>query len=81
MVFEEVRVFVEVDGFKGEFAEAFTTVGVCGGLGGYTSAAKFGACSILWLLVYTLSGSVVGVYAPGNPSWWLMGSCDMAELE
>lgn len=81
MIFEEVGVFVEVDGFECEFAEAFATVGVCGRLGGYASAAKFGARSVLWFLVYTLSRGVVRVYAPGNPSWCLMRSCDMAKLE
>ncbi len=30
VVFEEVRVFVEVDGFEGKFSETFTPVGVGG---------------------------------------------------
>ena len=51
VIFEEVGVFVEVDSFEGEFAEAFATVGVCGRVGGYASAAEFGACSVLLLLV------------------------------
>ena len=29
VVFENVGVFVQVDGFEGEFAETFATVGVC----------------------------------------------------
>lgn len=32
MILEEVGVFVEIDGFEGEFAEAFSSVGVGGGM-------------------------------------------------
>lgn len=55
VVLEEVGVFVEVDGFEGEFAKAFATVGVCGRVRGYASATEFGACSVLLLLVYFFS--------------------------
>lgn len=47
VVFEKVGVFVEVDGFECEFAEAFATVGVGGRVRGYASAAEFGARSVL----------------------------------
>lgn len=55
VVFEEVGIFVKIDGFEGEFAEAFATVGVCGRVGGYASAAEFGTCSVLLLLIYFFS--------------------------
>ena len=54
MVLEEVRVFVEVDGFEGEFAQAFATVCVGCRVGGDSSAAEFGACSVLFSLGYVL---------------------------
>jgi hypothetical protein len=41
VVLEEVRVFVEVDGFEGEFAESFASVCVCCGVRGDTAAAEF----------------------------------------
>ena len=47
VVFEEVGVFVEVDGFKGEFAQTLATVGVSCGVGCDTTATKFGASTIL----------------------------------
>lgn len=47
VVFEKVGVFVEVDVFEGEFAQALAAVGVGGGVGGYASAAEFGAYSVL----------------------------------
>lgn len=47
MVLEEVGVFVEIDGFEGEFAESFSAVGVGGAVGCYSSSAKFGPGSIL----------------------------------
>ena len=47
VIFEEVRVFVEIDGFEREFAETFSSVGVGGGVRCYSSAAEFGAGSIL----------------------------------
>ena len=49
MVFEEVGVFVEVDGFEGEFAESFASVSVCRGMRGDSSTAKFGPGSVLVL--------------------------------
>lgn len=54
MVLEEVGVFVEIDGFEGEFAESFSAVGVGGAVGCYSSSAKFGPGSILreWLLAF-----------------------------
>lgn len=47
MVLEKVRVFIQIDCFEGEFAEAFAPVGVgCGG-GGDAAAAEFGAGAVL----------------------------------
>lgn len=48
VVFEEVGVFVEIDGFEREFAEAFAAVGVRGGMGGHTSSAEFAAGTVLY---------------------------------
>ena len=47
MILEEVRVFVEVDGFEGEFAETFSSVGIGGRMRCDSSAAEFGAGSVL----------------------------------
>lgn len=47
VILEEVGVFVEIDGFEGEFAEAFAAVGVGSGVRCYTSAAKLGTGSVL----------------------------------
>jgi hypothetical protein len=47
VVFEEVGIFVEVDGFEGEFAQALATVGVGGFFGGDTAAAELGSGAIL----------------------------------
>lgn len=47
MVLEEVGVFVEIDGFEGEFAETFSAVGIGGGVGCYSSTAEFGAGAVL----------------------------------
>ena len=47
VVLEEVGVFVEVDGFEGEFAESFAAVGVRGGVGCDSSAAELRARSVL----------------------------------
>ena len=47
MVLEEVRVFVEIDGFEGELAETLSSIGVGSGVGCYSSAAEFGAGSVL----------------------------------
>ena len=47
MILEEVWVFIEIYGFKREFAETFTTIGVCRGLRGYTTATKLGTRAIL----------------------------------
>ena len=47
VVLEEIGVFVQVDCFEGEFAETFSSVGVGGGVGCYSSAAELGACSVL----------------------------------
>lgn len=48
MVLEEVRVFVEVDGFEREFSQTFTTVGICGRVGGYSPSSEFATCTVLW---------------------------------
>lgn len=50
MVLEEVRVFVEVDGFEGELAETFAPVGVGGAGRRDPAAAEFGSGPILWVL-------------------------------
>ena len=47
VIFEEVGVFVEVDGFEGELAETLSSVGVGRGVRCYSSAAEFGAGSVL----------------------------------
>ena len=47
VVLEEVRVFVEVNGFKGQFAETLSSVSISGGLRCYSSTAEFGAGSVL----------------------------------
>lgn len=47
VILEEVGVFVEIDGFEGEFAEAFAAVGVGSGVRCYTSAAELGTGSVL----------------------------------
>ncbi len=47
VILEEVRVFVEIDGFESEFAKTLSSVGVGGRVGCYSSAAEFGADSIL----------------------------------
>lgn len=47
MVFEYVGVFVEVDCFECEFAEAFAAVGVGGACRGDAAAAEFGAGAVL----------------------------------
>jgi hypothetical protein len=41
MVFEEVGVFIEVDGFESKFAETFAAVGISLGLRGDAASAKF----------------------------------------
>ena len=47
VILEEVGVLVQVDGFEGEFAESFSSVGVGGGVRCHPSAAEFGARSVL----------------------------------
>ena len=47
VVLEEVWIFVEVDGFEGEFAQALATVGVGGFFRGNTAAAELGSGAIL----------------------------------
>ena len=47
MIFEEVGVFVEIDGFEGEFAKSFAAVGVGGRVRCDSSSAEFGASSVL----------------------------------
>ena len=41
MVFEEVGVFVEIDGFERQFAETFAAVGVGGRMRGNSAATEF----------------------------------------
>lgn len=47
VVFEEVRIFLEVDGFERELAKSFTAVGVRAGIGGNAAAAEFTARTVL----------------------------------
>jgi len=47
VVLEEVGIFVEVDGFEGEFAQTLAAVGVGGFFGGDTTAAELGSGAIL----------------------------------
>ena len=47
VIFEEVGVLVKIDGFKGEFAEAFAPVCIGTRGGGYTATAELGASPIL----------------------------------
>lgn len=47
VVFEEVRVFVEVDGLQGEFTQTFTSVGVGGALGGDATTSELRAGAVL----------------------------------
>jgi len=47
VVLEEVGVFVEIDCFEGEFAQALAAVGVGGGGGGDAAATEFGTGAIL----------------------------------
>ena len=47
VIFEEVGVFVEIDGFEGEFAESFAAVGVRSGVRCHSSSTEFGASSVL----------------------------------
>lgn len=47
VVFEKVGVFIEVDCFQRELAQALATVGVGGGPVGDTATAELGACSVL----------------------------------
>lgn len=47
MVFEEVRVFIEVDGFECEFSKTFATVSVGGRMGRYTTSTEFATCPVL----------------------------------
>lgn len=48
MVLEEVRILVKVDGLERKLAETFAAVSIGGRLRGYATAAKFGACTVLW---------------------------------
>lgn len=47
VVLEEVGVFIKVDCFQGELAQALASVGVGCGLVGDATAAELGACSVL----------------------------------
>lgn len=47
VILEEVRVFVKIDCFKGEFAKTFATVCICSGLRGDATTTEFRTCSIL----------------------------------
>ena len=51
MVFEEVGIFVQVDGFQGELAKSFASVCVRGAVRGYSSASEFGTCSVLFFFI------------------------------
>jgi len=58
VVLEEVGIFVEIDCFEGEFAEAFAAVGIGGGGGGDAAATEFGAGAVL--VVHCEGGGCVG---------------------
>jgi len=47
VVFEEVRILVQVDGLEGEFSETFPSVCIGARVGGNAATAEFGACTIL----------------------------------
>ena len=47
VVLKEVRVFVQIDGLKGEFAESFAAVCVRCGVRGDAAAAELGTCAVL----------------------------------
>lgn len=47
VVFEEVWVFVEVDGLQGEFSQTFTSVGVGGALRGDATTSELRAGAVL----------------------------------
>lgn len=47
VVLKEVRVFVKIDSFEGEFAETFTSVSVGSRVRCYPSTAELGASSVL----------------------------------
>lgn len=70
MVFEKVRVFVEVDGLEGELAESLAPVCVGGGLGCDAAAAELGACAVLQGVRFddVYGERKRGVGLPGNPS-------------
>lgn len=86
MVLEEVGVFVEVDCFQGQFAEAFASVGVRCGVGGDASAAEFGTGAVLFRGVLLLMWSVdeecnctyLVIHAAGLWSWrWIAVESEM----
>lgn len=58
MVLEEVGVFVQVDGFEREFAQALASVGVRGGVRGDAAAAEFGARAVLLRGIFVSEGTL-----------------------
>ena len=69
MIFEEVGVFVEVDGFEGEFTKTFAAIGVGAGVGGYSSAAEFTAGAVLEMHISKpFESRVEWASSPGNQS-------------
>lgn len=51
MILEEVRVFVEINGFQRQLPQTFSSIGIGSGLGGYTSTTKFTTGAILKIYV------------------------------
>lgn len=47
MVFEEVRVFIEVDGFQRKLSKTFASVGIGGRVRRYSTSTKFATSAIL----------------------------------
>jgi len=69
VVLEEVGVFVEIDCFEGEFAQAFATVSVGGGSGGDAAAAEFRTGAVLVVhcgVCRSMDGGIVGEVVTGR---------------
>lgn len=47
MIFEEVRILIQVNVFEGKLAQTLATVSVGCGAVGDTTATEFGSCSVL----------------------------------
>lgn len=47
MIFEEIRVLVEIDCFKCELSKTFASIGICGRMRRYTTSTEFATCTVL----------------------------------